>query len=87
MGYRLELSPAAARDFRALPRDVQTRLRPRIDALAHDPRPTGCRKLSGEDDLYRIRVGDYRVLYAVRDQVLIVLVVRIGNRRDVYREL
>ena len=87
MSHRLLFSPAAVRDFRALPRDVQTRLKPRIDALANDPRPSGCRKLSGEDELYRIRVGDYRVLYAVRDQVLVVLVVRVGNRRDVYRKL
>lgn len=57
----------------------------RIDALALDPRPRGCKKLQGDGDLYRVRAGDFRIVYAVRDDVLIVLVVKIGNRRDVYR--
>lgn len=54
-------------------------------ALAENPRPLGVRKLEGEEDLYRLRVGDYRVLYAIRDAVLLVLVVRIADRREVYR--
>ena len=52
-------------------------------ALAGDPRPNGCRKLSGSEE-YRIRVGDYRVLYEIEDAVLRILVVRVGHRRDVY---
>lgn len=56
-----------------------------MDALAGDPRPKGVKKLFGLDDLYRIRVGEYRVVYQIQDNRLIVLVVRIGHRKDVYR--
>ena len=56
-----------------------------MDALAANPRPKGVKKLSGPDDLYRIRVGDYRIVYQIHDDRLIVLVVRIGHRKDVYR--
>jgi mRNA interferase RelE/StbE len=55
--------------------------------LAQDPRPRGAKKLSDEDRLYRIRVGDYRVVYQINDDILFVLVVRIGGRGDVYRDL
>jgi mRNA interferase RelE/StbE len=56
-----------------------------VDALAENPRPLGVRKLEGEEDLYRLCIGDYRVLYAIRDAALLVLVVRIADRREVYR--
>jgi mRNA interferase RelE/StbE len=56
-----------------------------MEALGFDPRPRGCKKLHGEDSFYRVRAGDFRIIYAVRDDVLVVLVVKIGNRRDVYR--
>ncbi len=84
-GYRVELAPSAARDLRGLPPIVQHRIRLRIDALAFDPRPSGSKRLKGIGSLYRLRVGDYRVLYQVRDRILLVLVVGIGNRREVYR--
>lgn len=85
MSYTVELRPAATRALEALPRVAQERLRGKIDALAGDPRPPGCVKMAGEDDLWRIRVGSYRVVYTVRDDVLVVLVVKIGHRREVYR--
>ncbi|MEL7083674.1 MAG: type II toxin-antitoxin system RelE/ParE family toxin [Cyanobacteria bacterium P01_A01_bin.3] len=75
----------AAKQFKALPAKEQQRLKARIDALASEPRPTGVVKLSGEDDLYRIRSGNYRVIYGIQDTKLLVLVVKIGHRRDVYR--
>jgi mRNA interferase RelE/StbE len=56
-----------------------------IDALRLEPRPHGSKKLVGEDNLYRIRTGDYRIIYQVRDKQLIILVIAIGNRRDIYR--
>lgn len=68
-----------------LPRKIQVRLKPKIDALADNPRPHGTKKLAGEDDLYRIRIGDYRVIYQVQDLVLLIVVVKIGGRKDVYR--
>jgi mRNA interferase RelE/StbE len=83
--YRVELSKPALRQFEKLSKSVQTRLKPRIDALAHDPRPHGVKKLVGEDELYRLRVGDYRIIYQIQDKVLLVLVVRIRNRKEVYR--
>ena len=80
--YRIEFAPAAARQFRKLPRDAKRRLRPVIDALATDPRPQGSKKLAGEDDLYRVRAGDYRVVYAIEAAALLVLVVRVGLSPD-----
>lgn len=70
-----------------LPRDIQHRLDPALLALADNPRPPGCKKLQGREETYRIRVGDYRVIYRVEDDRLIVLVIEIGHRRDVYRGL
>ena len=83
--YRIEFAPRARKKFLKLPRDVQERLRPRIDALATDPRPAGVTKLKGAEDLYRIRVGDYRIVYQIRDEALLVLVIETGHRREVYR--
>jgi len=85
MAYAVEFSPSAEREFRKLAREIQRSLRPRIDALANEPRPTGAKKLKGRDDLLRIRVGDYRIVYAVRDRIVVVLVVRIAHRREAYR--
>jgi mRNA interferase RelE/StbE len=84
MTYRIELTPAAVRQFRKLPPDRKERIRRRIDRLGDEPRPNGCEKIVGSDTLWRVRVGDYRIVYEVRDDVLVVVVVLIGNRRDVY---
>ncbi len=83
--YRLEFTTGADRQFRNLPQDVQERLTPSIDALLRNPRPPGIKKLKGED-AYRLRVGDYRIIYEVHDKVLVVLVVGVGHRREVYRK-
>jgi len=53
--------------------------------LETQPRPSGCRKLSGSDDIFRLRLGDYRIIYRVEDEKLVVLVIEIGHRRDIYR--
>jgi mRNA interferase RelE/StbE len=65
---------------------IRGRLAPHISALADEPRPVGSKRLAGSDDLYRIRVGAYRVVYRVEDDVLLVLVLKLGHRRDVYRD-
>jgi mRNA interferase RelE/StbE len=83
--YRIEFAPSAAKAYQSLPADVQKRLRPRIDALATEPRPPGVKMLKGETQRYRIRVGEYRVVYEIRNRVLIVIVLAIGHRKDVYR--
>lgn len=75
---------SAARELEAIPLADRTRIVTRIDGLQTEPRPPGCEKLSGEDK-YRLRQGDYRILYEIIDRQLIVTVVTIGHRRDVYR--
>jgi len=90
LGYRIEFRPAASRQFTALPRRVQESIKPAIDALATNPRPPGVKKLWGEDDLYRIKAGpgkSYRVIYQILDKVLLVVVVKVADRKDVYRGL
>ena len=79
------MKPAAVRDLGALERRNLVRVARRIDGLADNPRPPGVEKLKGAEGLWRVRVGDYRVIYTVRDEVLLVLVIRIGHRREVYR--
>ena len=85
MKYVVHLLPAARRAFLHLPKQVQERMGPHIDAFADNPRPHGVKKLSGEHDHYRVRVGDWRIVYTIQDRELIVLVIQIGNRREVYR--
>ena len=83
--YAVMVEPAARRVLNKLPRQIQVRIISRIESLSANPRPPGAIKLSGHD-AYRIRVGDYRVVYSVIDTQLLVIVVTVGNRRDVYRD-
>ncbi len=87
MQYIVELTPAARRQIGKLDRPLQRRLYERLKALEEEPRPPGMVQLKATADLllYRIRVGDYRAVYTIRDDRLLVLVVRIGHRREVYR--
>jgi mRNA interferase RelE/StbE len=85
MSYTIEFTPAAAREYRALPAVVKQRVTRKIDALAENPRPHGVQRLRGEPATHRVRVGDYRILYEIHDATLIVLVIRVRNRRDAYR--
>ena len=83
--YRIEIKRSAAKEIRAIRRKKdRQRVVERIAALADDPRPSGCTKLSGRD-AYRVRQGEYRIVYTVADEVLVVEVVKVGHRRDVYR--
>jgi len=83
--YRIVFKPSAERAFLALPRDAQKRLDKRILALQDNPRPPGVKALARESGVYRLRVGDYRVLYEVLDDQVLVFVVAVGHRREVYR--
>jgi mRNA interferase RelE/StbE len=85
MAYTIQFKPAAFRQLEKLPGDVQKRIVARIEMLPEDPFPPGCKKLSGLADTWRIRAGDYRVLYQVHRGVLLILVLGIGHRREVYR--
>jgi mRNA interferase RelE/StbE len=82
--YSVFVTRSAAKELEEVPTKDRQRIVRRIEGLADDPRPAGCEKLSG-DDKYRIRQGDYRILYEIEDTRLVVTVVRIGNRREVYR--
>lgn len=84
MSHRLLVLPRAERQLEKLPADHFSRLRDAIRALAGEPRPAGCRKLKGRDG-YRVRIGAYRVVYAVDDREKTVTVLDLGHRRDVYR--
>lgn len=86
MSYTVEFRPRAAKQLKALPKGVRKTIAQVVDALAEKPRPSGSVQLKGTD-LMRVRVRDYRVIYELRDDVLLVLVVRIGHRRDIYRGL
>ena len=83
--YRVEFKPAAERDLRSLPQEITERVLTETHALADNPFPAGAKKLKGWGDVWRVRVGHYRVLYEVHGQELLVLIVRVGHRRDIYR--
>ena len=85
MAYSVLLAPPAERQLRSLAPAIQKRLVKRMKALQNDPRPPGVKKLAGEDALYRVREGDYRIIYTIQEEELIVLVVKIGDRKEVYR--
>jgi mRNA interferase RelE/StbE len=82
--YRIELCPAAAMALRKLDPQVRPRIQGAIALLAQDPRPPSARAVRGRPG-YRVRIGDYRIIYTVADDVLLVIVVTLGRRRDVYR--
>ena len=82
--YEIRFLPSVRKDLRGLPQPAVRRILNAIDRLADDPRPSNCSKLTGHD-LYRIRVGVYRVVYEVHDRDLVIVVVKVGHRRDVYR--
>lgn len=84
MPYRLLISRRAAREIRKLPQEARSRVEAAIEGLAEDPRPPGCKRLRGGAG-YRVRTGDYRVLYEVDDEESTVTVYKAGHRRDVYR--
>jgi mRNA interferase RelE/StbE len=83
VAYRVELRPAAARALRKLDPDIQPRIRGVIALLAEDPRPPASRPLRGRPG-FRVRVGDYRIIYTIADDVLLVVVITLGHRREVY---
>jgi mRNA interferase RelE/StbE len=85
MAYALQFKPAALRQLEKLHPSIQRRITARIEPLRTDPFPAGCKKVSGLPDAWRIRIGEYRVVYQVHRGILLVLVVTIGHRKEVYR--
>ena len=84
--YSLRIKPSAAKEIEAIePKAVRRKIVERIQALADNPRPPGCEKLSGYFDRYRVRQGVWRIVYAITDEELLVFVVKVGHRGEVYR--
>jgi mRNA interferase RelE/StbE len=85
MSYTIVIKPAARKELEKIEKPMRVRIIETISALSDNPRPAGCKKLVNFESYYRIRVGDYRIIYAIGDKELIVEIVKVGNRRDVYR--
>jgi mRNA interferase RelE/StbE len=83
--YELLVKPSVAKDLRGLPKTDIRRILARIEALRDDPRAPGCEKLAGGSELYRVRQGVYRIVYTIRDDRVVVEVIRVGHRGAVYR--
>jgi mRNA interferase RelE/StbE len=86
MPYEIIITRDAKKEFRKLPNDVQENIFDHISNLKVEPRPSGCKKLKGEIDYWRIRVGKYRVIYSIEDNILRIEVIKIGHRKDVYKK-
>jgi len=86
MSYTVKISRPAEKFLRGLiDKKLYERLREAINALEENPRPANSVKLQGNEELYRVRVGDYRIVYQIQDQQLVVLIVQVGHRREIYR--
>ena len=82
--YEIRLKKSVAKDLRSVPKTDLKRLLEKIESLGEQPRPVGCEKLSAEER-YRLRQGNYRIIYEIQDQLLLVIVIKVGHRRGVYR--
>jgi mRNA interferase RelE/StbE len=83
--YQVLISRSAEKQLKKLPLEAQRKVAAVIVSLGIEPRPYGCKKLSGTEDSYRVRVGDYRIIYDISERKVLVTVLKIAHRRDVYR--
>jgi len=83
--YNIEFVTSAAKEFRSLPTSIKERIAVAVDALGQLPRPTGVKKLKGPDDLYRIKIGEYRVVYEIDDPKKLIRVTKVRHRSEAYR--
>jgi len=87
LSYQIIIRKKAFKELEILPKKTTEKITQAIDSLSENPRPTGCKKLKGEEEyLWRIRVGDYRIIYSIEDSIKIIDIRRIGHRRDIYEE-
>lgn len=84
MALQIYICPKAGRQIEALPKVARDRIRAKLLELADNPRPPGCKALEASSDIYPVRVGDYRATYCIQDDRLMILVLRVANRREVY---
>jgi mRNA interferase RelE/StbE len=82
--YRVEIKKSAAKEIERLPSKDRRAILEKIESLSENPRPYDCKKLSAQEK-YRVRCGDYRILYSIEDDILTIIVVKVGHRKDVYR--
>lgn len=87
MIYRVEFKKSAAKALRKIPKSDRKRIRDRIDSLAEDLPNPETTKMKGDNPFHKVRVGDYRIIYEVYDDILVVLVLKIGHRKDIYRRM
>ena len=83
--YKIEVSATAEKQLRKLGKENRQRIIEAISSLAKTPRPKGCRKLKGFEDVYRIRVGTYRLIYNIDDKQILIIIIKVGHRKHVYR--
>lgn len=87
-GYQIKILPTAKKELASLPKPIRVRIGKKIDSLQTDPTPQGVKLLKGgQREAYRVRVGDYRILYQIKRDILTILVIKIGHRREIYRGL
>ena len=86
MSYHIKILPSAVKELTSLPAKILKRFASRIDGLAENPFPANAKPLKGSEDTYRLRVGDYRAIYQVIKKEIVVLVIKIGHRKDIYRK-
>ncbi|WP_414622388.1 type II toxin-antitoxin system RelE family toxin [Calothrix sp. CCY 0018] len=86
MSYEIKISKSASKQIKKLSSELQERIQNKIDELAIEPRPDKVKKLKGRENGYRIRVGDYRILYDIFDDVLLISVVEVGHRSNIYKD-
>ena len=84
--YNIEWRPSTKKDLKRISKAEVHRIIQSVESLSDQPRPPGSRKLSGSDSTYRIRIGNYRVIYEIHDEVILIEVVKVGHRKDVYRK-
>lgn len=85
VNYKIEVVQSAEKTLYKLPKKIIPKIIFAIQSLAHDPRPQGCRKLVGEQNTYRVRVQNYRIIYEIHDHLILIKVLKIGDRKNVYR--
>ena len=84
VNYKILIKPSAVKELNKIPKKELSKITDKINSLSHDPRPSECEKLAAQN-AYRIRQGSYRIIYTIEDDKLIILVIKVGHRRDVYR--
>ncbi|MCC5615198.1 type II toxin-antitoxin system RelE/ParE family toxin [Nostoc sp. CHAB 5836] len=86
MSYQVEISQGASKQLNKLPPKLQECIHAKIDDLATDPRANGVKKLKNRDNGYRIRVGDYRIIYDILDEILLIIIIEVGHRSSIYKD-